>query len=124
MSFLQTPQSHNNMHVELATLNSHIAPTSISPNCKNDGIKQILDILNFISNKFSKIEKQIDQIDKAFEKSANASLKNVETPALPAFEPLSLKSLDDHLINELKYWERNLSELAGNFHEDCWYAMS
>jgi hypothetical protein len=124
MQYLQTPQSHY-MHVESAALNSHISPTSISPNCQYDGIKEILEILNFISNKFSKIEKQIDQIDKAFENSSNnASLQNVEQSVIPAFEPLSLKSLDDHLTNELKYWERNLSEIAGNFHEDCWYVMS
>lgn len=119
MPYLQTPQSHY-MHVE-STLNSHIAPASFSPNRKNDDMKEILEILNFISNKFSKIEKQIDQIDKAFENSSNnASLQNVEQSAVPAFEPLTLKSLDDHFINELKYWERNLSEIAGNFHEDCW----
>ena len=107
------------MHVESSTLNSHIAPASFSPNRKNDDMKEILEILNFISNKFSKIEKQIDQIDKAFENSSNnASLQNVEQSAVPAFKPLPLKSLDDHFINELKYWERNLNEIAGNFHED------
>ena len=55
MQYLQTPQSHY-MHVESAALNSHISPTSISPNCQYDGIKEILEILNFISNNFPKLK--------------------------------------------------------------------